>query len=197
MPEHLQEEKDRLRRIVLARRRSLSRAHGLTAARSAAMNLIGVPEVRRAHSVMVYLTYKSELPTEFVIEMLRAEGKALYAPRIGPCGHLLAAQLPPDVELRSGPYDVPEPVGTECVDPRQLDAVIVPGVAFDLSGRRLGFGKGYYDRFLPALRPEAVKVGLVYDLQLVPEVPAGPNDVPVDIIVTESRVVRAGVLRAH
>lgn len=194
MLEQLQDEKDRIRRAVLARRRSLPPAHGLMAARSAAANLMGLPEVRRAQNVMVYLTYKSELSTEFVIHALRAAGKTLYAPRIDQdTSLLLPAYLPPEAELRPGPYDVPEPVGTECVDPRRLDAVIVPGVAFDLSGRRLGFGKGYYDRFLAALGGSAVKVGLAYDLQLVPEVPAGPDDVPVDIVVTESRVVRVVV----
>jgi len=191
MLERMEDRKDKVRRAVLARRTSISSAQAEAAGRAVALSVSGLPEIGRAQHVMVYLTYKSEVPTESVIEVLRRAGKTLYAPRIDPdSGLLLAAYLPPDAELRLGPYDVPEPVGTECIAAQRLDAVIAPGVAFDECGRRLGFGKGYYDRFLGMLRPSACKIGLAYDVQLVPEVPAGPGDVAMDIIVTERRVIR-------
>ena len=67
--------------------------------------------------------------------------------------------------------------------------MLVPGVAFDLGGRRLGYGGGYYDRLLPLLPPRAARVAGAFEIQLVERVPAAPHDVAVDAIVTESRIV--------
>lgn len=69
-----------------------------------------------------------------------------------------------------------------------LDAVIVPGVAFDHSGGRLGYGGGYYDRFLPKLRPDTVKIGVAYELQLIKQIPVEEHDVHLDRIVTETGI---------
>ncbi len=66
---------------------------------------------------------------------------------------------------------------------------MVPGVAFDPEGRRLGYGGGYYDRLLPLLSPRAARVAGAFDLQLVDRVPAGPNDIAIDAVVTESRAL--------
>jgi 5-formyltetrahydrofolate cyclo-ligase len=74
------------------------------------------------------------------------------------------------------------------VDPREIELVVVPGLAFDRSGARLGFGRGYYDRFLSQV--SGVKAALLYTLQLVADVPAGARDVPVDLLVTELGVER-------
>ncbi|MGQ9524699.1 MAG: 5-formyltetrahydrofolate cyclo-ligase [Armatimonadota bacterium] len=191
MPYHVQAEKERLRREVLIQRRSLPPERVAAAGELAAVRAAALPEVLAARHVMVYLTYKSELPTEPLVKALRSAGKALYAPRIDlATGTLFVACLPPEATLRAGPYGVSEPIDTPCVPVHQLDVVFVPGVAFDRLGRRLGFGKGYYDRFLTTPGLRAVKVGLAFGVQLVPEVPAGPVDAPVDIVVTESETIR-------
>jgi 5-formyltetrahydrofolate cyclo-ligase len=70
-----------------------------------------------------------------------------------------------------------------------VDWMLVPGVAFDRTGRRLGYGGGYYDRLLPLLGPDAVCAAGAYELQLVDEVPAAPHDLTVDVIVTEARTL--------
>ena len=82
------------------------------------------------------------------------------------------AEPPPDAELATG-----------------LAVVVVPGLRFDGSGYRIGYGAGYYDRTLPAFCPPAVAVGVAYDFQLAPEIPALEDDVPVDVIVTDARVL--------
>ena len=92
-------------------------------------------------------------------------------------------------ELVPGRYGIPEPVG-EVWDPVRADVIVVPGVAFDLSGHRIGYGKGYYDKALHRLEGLGRLVGFCYDFQLVEEIVGEPHDVTMDFIVTELRVVR-------
>ncbi|MEL7472037.1 MAG: 5-formyltetrahydrofolate cyclo-ligase [Planctomycetota bacterium] len=75
------------------------------------------------------------------------------------------------------------------LEPDRLDAIIVPGVAFDTSGRRLGRGRGFYDRFLPRCK-RAEQIGVCFEAQIVPEIPTEDHDAPVDAVVTEARVIR-------
>jgi 5-formyltetrahydrofolate cyclo-ligase len=95
-----------------------------------------------------------------------------------------------DRDVVPGHLDIPEP-RAECPQvPRDaIDFVLVPGVAFDLDGRRLGYGGGYYDRLLPLLVPRAARVAGAFDIQIVERVPAAAHDVRVDTIVTESRTI--------
>ena len=87
-------------------------------------------------------------------------------------------------------FGVPIPDINRCAkaNPERMDLILVPGVAFDCAGNRLGFGKGYYDTFLPQA-PNAVKIALAYDFQIVEQLPAEPWDVPMDFIITENRVI--------
>src|SRR3989338_3616519 len=73
-------------------------------------------------------------------------------------------------------------------NPDKLDIVIVPGIAFDKNGHRIGYGYGYYDRFLKTIRKETLKIGLAYDFQLIEKIPEERHDVPVDIILTEKEI---------
>ena len=84
-----------------------------------------------------------------------------------------------------------EPRG-DALDPATVDAVLVPGVAFDRSGRRLGYGRGFYDRYFRLLRPGVPRIGLGYGLQVVEAVPTGAWDLAVDLVVTEVEVIRVG-----
>ena len=92
-------------------------------------------------------------------------------------------------DLTPGRYGIPDPSGVGW-EPQLADLIVVPGVAFDLSGRRIGYGKGYYDRSLHRLEGSGRLVGFCYDFQLLQEIVGEPHDVTMDIIVTESRVVR-------
>jgi 5-formyltetrahydrofolate cyclo-ligase len=186
----VQEEKARLRRHMMALRRAVTEEARLNAAVRAAENFFSLPEAAGVRCAMVYLTYQSELPTEPLVEELRKRNVRICVPRIQPNGTMEAADYPEGCELHPGPYKIPQPLGTEAVPLGELDVVIVPGVAFDESGYRLGFGKGYYDRFLAQPEVRAVKVGLAFDFQVLPEIPRAPSDVAVDAIATEKRVIR-------
>ena len=84
-----------------------------------------------------------------------------------------------------------EPVDGEVIDPSEIDVVVTPAVAFDRSGRRVGYGGGFYDRFLPKTRPDSTRVGIGFDVQLVDDdLPNGHFDLRVDAVVTDAEVVR-------
>ena len=79
--------------------------------------------------------------------------------------------------------------GPDAPEAEALDVIVVPGLAFDPRGYRIGYGAGYYDRTLPRFRPPALAVGVAFDFQLAPDLPSTDNDVPVDLIVTDERVL--------
>ncbi|ODA28583.1 5-formyltetrahydrofolate cyclo-ligase [Planctopirus hydrillae] len=103
-------------------------------------------------------------------------------------------------ELSAGSFGIREPraemrsQSTRCVNPAEIDLVVLPGLAFDEQGRRLGQGRGYFDRLLKeikpeVMKPEVMKVGLAFEVQMVEEVPVEKHDLPVDLVITESRII--------
>jgi 5-formyltetrahydrofolate cyclo-ligase len=117
---------------------------------------------------------------------------AVALPRVvGP--RLLEARhvTDPDADLEPGAWGIPEPrKGLPAVPPRQIDAVVVPGAAFSVAGARCGYGGGFYDTYLPELRPGTPRVALAFETQIVDALPSAPHDLRVDTIVTETRVIR-------
>jgi len=93
-------------------------------------------------------------------------------------------------ELETGLYGLPEPQRTTSVDTTSLEVVIVPIVAYDGTGMRLGYGKGFYDRFLSTLSPKVKKIGLAYSIQEVDSIPRQSNDQILDSIVTEQALIQ-------
>jgi len=95
------------------------------------------------------------------------------------------------LSLVPGAFGIMEPAGKK-VPPDEIDFVVVPGLAFDLEGNRLGRGKGYYDRFLRKLKPDAFLCGVAFECQVLEEVPHADEDIPVNALVTEKRLLRFG-----
>jgi 5-formyltetrahydrofolate cyclo-ligase len=148
---------------------------------------LALPEVRRARTIMLFSSFGSEVPTGSLIERLYARGVVVALPRIEGAALLPVPYTPGDPTISTA-FGPEEPMGA-ALDPTSIDVVGVPGVAFDRSGRRIGYGGGYYDRFLRGL--PAFTVGLVFGLQVVDEdLPAGRFDLPVDAIVTEEETIR-------
>ena len=147
-----------------------------------------LPEVRRASTILLFSTFGSEVPTGALIRRLHERGVAVALPRIEGAELVPVAYAPGDPTTTTS-FGAQEPVGGTPLDPRSLDVVAVPGVAFDRGGQRIGYGGGYYDRFLRDL--PAFTVALVFGLQVVNEVlPAGRFDLPVAAIVTEDETIR-------
>jgi 5-formyltetrahydrofolate cyclo-ligase len=158
--------------------------------------VVTLPEYTRARTIMLYLDIRDEVRTRWFVPTAWSKGKQVVVPYCNPT-ELGLFRLDSFDELAASRFGVLEPTAewrarTErAVEPREIDLVIAPGLAFDRQGGRLGYGKGYYDRFLEQTRTDALRLGVCFDCQLVPEVPLLPHDVRLDIIVTESAVFRA------
>jgi len=144
--------------------------------------------------IALYSAVRGEVGTDRIRERCLAEGAWLYYPRMIEDGNLTFFRHGEKDGWERGRFGIREPLvvsGTEGIR-KGFDLVVVPGLAFDAAGRRLGQGHGYYDRFLFGLGGTAVTVGLAFSWQLVPEVPVDAWDVPVDAVVTENGVVGRG-----
>jgi 5-formyltetrahydrofolate cyclo-ligase len=177
-----------LRAATLARRRELSpeqvRAHSQELQR----RFLSLPEYQAAAAVALYAPIQSEVQTSLVAsEALKARKKLLYPAVVG--DHMEFRVVTGVSELSPGRFGIPEPSG-EPLDPSEIDLIVVPGVAFDFFGRRIGYGKGYYDRALHRLEGSGRLAGFCYDFQLFEVIAGEPHDVTMDLIVTELRVVR-------
>lgn len=132
----------------------------------------------------VYLASPDEINIDPYIEYMLHAGVTLVAPRWNGETYKLARLKGLDVKnLRRGPMGIREPADADFVEPKEVAAWIVPGLAFTRDGRRLGYGGGWYDRFLASAPKSAVKIGVAYSFQIVEDLPAEPHDIPLDDIV--------------
>lgn len=161
------------------------------------VRLIDLPEVRSASTIMTYVTFRSEVETRGLIDWALAEGKTVAVPRIhGPRDMEAFCLCEPERDLVCGTWDIPEPCdGLESCSPQAIDVIVIPGVAFAVDGGRIGYGGGFYDTYMHALRPEVPRIALAFELQIVNTLPREAHDLPVDAIVTERRVIRPGARR--
>lgn len=188
----LREAKLALRGRILAARDALPAATRAAAAAAIAARIVALPSFVAARCVLLTLAFRSEWDTAPLLAAACAAGKAIAVPRVDTATRMLDLHALGDLarDVRPGHLGIPEPLATTPrVRPAEVDWVLVPGVAFDVDGRRLGYGGGYYDRLLPMLRKNAARVAGAYELQIVERVPAAPHDREVDAIVTESRVI--------
>lgn len=137
-----------------------------------------------ADRIMMYHSLPDELYTH---DFLRkwAGKKRFYLPRIN--GVDLEVLPYEESRLELGTFHIEEPTGNEITDPSEIELVVVPAVAYDRKGKRLGRGKGFYDRFLK--QTKATKVGVGYEFQLVDELPTEPHDIPMDMVITQKTTI--------
>jgi 5-formyltetrahydrofolate cyclo-ligase len=184
-------EKRDVRRTLLERRAAVPPDERARLDRAAQLALIGSEPFRQARLIMLYQAFRGEVATELIAGAAVAGGRGLALPRVqkDPRKLFLHQYSGDPATLVRGAYGICEP-GSDwpLVEPAAVDLVVVPGLAFDRAGGRLGYGGGYYDRLLPEIRaanPGAVLVGLAYGFQLVDELPKGPHDMPVDALATD------------
>ena len=150
-----------------------------------------LPELREAQVVMGFLPMPDELDTRPVLADLLAAGKRVYVPRTFLRERRMVPVRLTDLgKLRRGEYDILEPETEETCSAGEIDFVIVPGRAFDRSGNRLGRGAGFYDEFMAQPDFRAIRCGVAFACQVLPEIPHNEKDLPVDILVTEENAVR-------
>ena len=195
----LREEKRALRRAMAEKRDALTQAERDGMTERAVERLLDLPEVRAARTLAGFVSTRSEIATEKLLDELRKRDVDVVLPRVS------TGLIPPRLrfhrvsqrsELVFGIFGLLEP-GPDCPElpAQEIDVFMVPGLAFDKHGARVGYGGGYYDELAAFVRahPEATTarfIGYAFDFQVVETCPSGEWDVPLDTIVTDERVIR-------
>lgn len=177
-------EKYEIRRKVKAMRQMLSEIERRQAAEEVFERLEKTAAFLMADHILMYHSLPDEVFTHSFLGKW-GKRKHFYLPRVN--GVNLEILPYDESHLELGSFHIEEPTGSETVDPSQIELVVVPAVAYDRRGNRLGRGKGFYDRLLKNTR--ATKVGIGYEFQLVDEVPTEPHDVTMDIIITQNSTI--------
>jgi 5-formyltetrahydrofolate cyclo-ligase len=184
----LKARKRAVRRAAIERRDLLSAGERSAKSERIVDRVLALPEVGAAGTVMAFWSFGSEVQTSALIERLHGSGTRVVLPRVVE-GELEAVVYAPGDPVAAASFGAMEPAGRDVVPAEEVDVVIVPGVAFDRRGGRVGYGGGFYDRLL-SKAPSVPAVAVAFAVQLVDEVPQGGSDSRVDGIVTEDEVIR-------
>lgn len=182
--------KKALRRDLLAGRRAMDQATWQTASKAAQQRLVNLELFLQAGCIALYSPIQQEVDTELLFTTARSTGKRVLYPVV--CGNNLQFREVSEADQRTaGAFGILEPCNvTEDHSLTAVDLIVVPGVAFDLQGHRIGFGKGYYDRCLSQLPKHGTLVGLCHDFQLLDKIPAEGHDIRMQYVVTDKRIVQ-------
>jgi 5-formyltetrahydrofolate cyclo-ligase len=198
------ETKAAIRACVLARRNALTPGDRACASLCIQQRILAMGAFTGARVVMAYCGFGSELDTSLFLAKVYARGKTLVLPRIDRDRHALAifTVRDPDRELVANAWGIREPRPDVCAPAllSELDFILVPGLAFDSYGGRLGYGKGYYDRLFHACAQHSAApftVAGAFEAQMMDRVPMEPHDVTVPCIVTEARTIGAAAAPGH
>jgi 5-formyltetrahydrofolate cyclo-ligase len=183
-------EKKLLREQMRARRRQLEPARQAAMSQAIISRLETLPIFQQARVIHAYVAWRNEVDTHDLIRRLLQERRRVAVPKVEPATDQLQHYFITDFsELQDGAFGIlePPPAPNRLAAPSQFDLVLVPGLAFDRAGNRLGMGKGHYDHFLAAV--PSPKIALAYDFQLVEKLPVEAHDQRVNMIITEKNVI--------
>lgn len=152
--------------------------------------LFGLEAFGAAQRVLFYASFRSEAPTEDMIRAAMALGKEVLLPKVDEENCALTKHIINGMhEVSPGYMGIPEPTSEQCVRVEEIDLILVPGVAFDGDGWRVGYGGGYYDRLLPRVKGSRPVVALAYEEQITESLPHEAHDVAMDMIITDRRII--------
>lgn len=179
--------KEEIRKAVLKKRSALSEQEAAIYSKRISEKIIRLPEYCEAEEIYAYMDYKNEVQTRALIKHALEAGKRVALPKV--VGEELEFFYIQELEnLKAGYRGIPEPFANFPAG-REQAFILMPGVAFDSDRNRIGYGKGFYDRFLEAY-PFHRTAALAFECQIVEKIPAAPNDKRPQIIVTEERIFR-------
>ena len=185
----------KLRKDTLIKRDKLSSIEQRDLGQLIMDRVLSMAKFQSAATVFIYVDFRSEVATRPLIDHMLKCGKKVVVPvTLVQNKDLLAVSITdPDKELAPGYCSIPEPIieirEKQMLSPDRIDIIFLPGSVFDERGGRMGYGGGYYDRFVSAKAPQAVRVGLAYELQMVQSAPLQVHDEFLDFIVTEKRII--------
>jgi len=189
-----------VRRILAAARLQLTPSERLERSRRIAASCRDIAGFSTADVVCSYVSFREEVETTELITALLQAGRRVAVPvhLHGTTQSLVFAEIESLAELIPNHFGILQPhrEAARFLPTAAIPLFLVPGLAFDTAGRRLGYGLGFYDRAFAAAAPGAIKIGLAFDLQIIESVPADAHDVPMDFVVTEDRVIPAAAAGA-
>lgn len=184
--------KNQLRQYYKQLRKQLSPATVKKYSAQIAAQLFALPLWQASQTIMLYLSFQNEVSTAAIYQEGWQKGKTMLIPICAPQNGLMEMSCITSMEQlvcnRYGIGELPTNL-QQIIAPEQIDLCLIPGIAFDHTGNRLGFGAGYYDRYLPRLRPGVKRLALAYECQLSPQtLPTDEHDLPMDYILTERQL---------
>ena len=188
----IREQKDQLRKQAHSNRNAQENKDDLS--RRIVGAFMALPEYAKANTVMFYIDVRSEVRTRHDLELALQSGKTIIVPWCNDDGELELFRLGSMDELEVGMYKILEPrkelrsLPEKQVNVEELDLIMVPGVAFDRRGARMGHGKGYYDKLLQHARKDTPLIALAFECQLFEQIPVADHDIFMDKIITEDQV---------
>ena len=188
------ESPDKLRRATLAHRRTLAPTECLAWSHSIQAMAIALPHYHATRRVALYSPVENEVATQMILDDALSSGKIVFYPKLNLPGSNDFARVGSADDFVDGRFGIPEPAGTDSIQPSDSDDLIVfvPGVLFDWQGNRLGRGRGWYDRVLSKLGSHGVFVGLAYGFQVVDSLAVESWDQRMHFIITEKNVIDCG-----
>jgi 5-formyltetrahydrofolate cyclo-ligase len=189
----MKEDREALRQKILGARDGLSDKARQAKSISAMQNFWTLQGMQQWSTMFIYVNFRSEVETLELIKKCINRDIRVAVPLVDASAVRMIPLLikDPEQDLVPGYYNIPEPDPKKSLrlEPGEIDAAVIPGSVFDIHGGRLGYGGGYYDRFLLNDAPQAKRIGLAFELQVVDKVPLEPHDQPLDILITEERIV--------
>ncbi|MBD7913968.1 5-formyltetrahydrofolate cyclo-ligase [Clostridium sp. Sa3CUN1] len=179
-----------LRNKILSRRDSLNIKEKESIDNSIFNKLISTDLYKKSKSIFIYLSFDTEIDTKKIINRALQDKKEVYIPKIYKKDKSMKAiRLNSFEDLNKNSMGILEPIDdSDYINKEEIDLIIVPGVVFDLNGNRIGYGGGYYDRYLEDIKKVSNKVALAYDLQIVDFIDPEAHDISVDYIITNTKV---------
>ncbi len=195
--ENLKQEKQRIRKSILAAREQLSPETRATCDAKVTKQILKLNQYKQSNTILGYMNFGSEYASELWVAQVLADGKRLVLPRVNRHTNHLDLYLIEDLntQLAAGLWGIREPVIERCkrlIDINEVEFVLLPGIAFSRDGARLGYGGGFYDKLLAPAQDAMQRLALVaagFALQIVNQIPQEETDVKVQWLVTEKETV--------
>lgn len=179
--------KSDIRKIYHAKRRSMTSNDVIIKSSAIQNKIFDADWYKNSNTIMIYISFQNEVDTHKIIEKALGFGKRVIVPVCVGENDLIPVEINNHTKMKTNKYGILEPESNVKYE-GEIESVIVPGVAFDRNFNRVGFGRGYYDRFLSTY-PNSLKVGICFQNQLCDKIDADSNDIPMNIIITEEEII--------
>jgi len=189
-------DKEKLRKEILTKRKNIDIVEKEKMDKKILDEFYENKYYREAKNIFIYISYDSEINTKGIINEALKDNKKIYVPRTEFKTRFMdAVEITSLDNLIESEYGILEPsIEEPHIEPNELDLIVVPGVAFDRNGGRMGYGAGFYDRYFKRISKDRIKkiakLALAYDFQILEKVPMNEQDVPVNYIITEREFIQ-------